>query len=295
MEHSFSPSSLSSAPASQFAVVVVKDIDPGITITDLQRAIDFTGSSGWDLRFDKQSVKTTLEIRFPSKEFAEFYIARYNSSRVRIKVSFQDMSLECTEILSFDPTNIVNHWNFQTGSDGQWSPTLTSSTTGYAMPTLSSIAADEVSDVDDGVSETVSTVGTHSLPDTIPWPGKTYRIQHYTSGHLLTLVEGRPKIEITTSSGGWHWACVERDGWLGFRNAVSGTYMGIDKRGGVWSKYQHHENDEYFCVRRHPEGGYIILAKHNRGRELWPMAVDREHGTLVEKENGDDRWLFRVV
>ena len=148
------------------------------------------------------------------------------------------------------------------------------------------------------ISETASTAGIGLLSDNIPWPGRTYRIQHRTSGRLITLVEGRLQLQLpetTKGAGGWYWVCVDRNGWLGFRSPVSGTYMGHDKRGRIWAQYSHHESHESFCVRRHPEGGYVILVKHGEGRELWQMALDEESGILVEKKKSDDQWLFELV
>lgn len=180
----------------------------------------------------------------------------------------------------------------------QWSYTVPSSTTDGA-PTPESTTAQS-----DGItSGAASTVGFNAYPDDVPCPGKTYKIQHRKTGRLITLEEGEVRLrrpEDTEAAGGWHWVCAERNGWLGFRSPVSATYMGHNKKGGIGAKQPHHKSHESFCVRRHPDEGYVILVQYID--ELQQIRAG-ESGSLVvsasaRKTFPDTQWslwLFEEV
>ncbi|KAK4183029.1 hypothetical protein QBC35DRAFT_508902 [Podospora australis] len=108
--------------------------------------------------------------------------------------------------------------------------------------------------------------GIKLAPKAIPTPGKIYIITDSLYKRIMTLVEGKllasiPK-QASADRGSWYWRCVERDGWLGFRNMASGTYLGQDGRKGVQASAPHHKAWEQFCVRPHPRGGYCLLSEH---------------------------------
>lgn len=132
----------------------------------------------------------------------------------------------------------------------------------------------------------------------IPQPGKTYVIYHRRTNKVITLVEGALELQSVADEkpgGGWYWTCVEKNGWLGFRNHVSGTYLGHDARGGFHAKVMHHKTHEYFCVRRDPRGGYTIFVKHGQGDELWRMSCDEDASSLVESKSEGEQWKFQEV
>ncbi|ROV98369.1 hypothetical protein VMCG_07137 [Cytospora schulzeri] len=267
--------------AEQLAVVVIEDLDPDITVTDLQGAVAGTGASGWDLHFDQKSLKTTLEVRFEDKERADSFTARFDRL-------FDDWFDNELKVLNTKPKATCN--------TGQWSPTMSSSTMDRNIQTPDSTTAD-------GLSDTTSTAGIDLLSDEVPWPGETYKIQHRDSRRLITLEEGELRLRLPSAAkaaGGCHWVCVEKNGWLGFRSPVSATYMGHDNKGAIWCKKQHHKSYESFCVRRHPDGGYVILVKHHEGLELCQLAVDEASGKIVERSFGEPRarntqWLFEAI
>ncbi|KAH8802619.1 hypothetical protein F5884DRAFT_802450 [Xylogone sp. PMI_703] len=63
--------------------------------------------------------------------------------------------------------------------------------------------------------------------DVSPWPGKTYIIVD-DQNRAITLLNGNLRAEKTHyegHNGSSRWYCVEKNGWLGFRNTVSGTYL----------------------------------------------------------------------
>ncbi|KAI9929605.1 hypothetical protein MW887_001079 [Aspergillus wentii] len=99
---------------------------------------------------------------------------------------------------------------------------------------------------------------------------------------------------------GWggHWICTENKGmWLGFRNAVSGTYIGHnnDKRRN-WrfiAKARHQDSWECFCAREHPSGGHVLLVKH--WDEFLPMkigGVDNKELVVDSEEKDGTVWEF---
>ncbi|KAK3984709.1 hypothetical protein QBC44DRAFT_336495 [Cladorrhinum sp. PSN332] len=73
----------------------------------------------------------------------------------------------------------------------------------------------------------------------IPSDGKNFMITDETFQHALALHDGDIQlIDLTAAhehlGACWIWKCVERSGWLGFRNAASGTYLGADCSGSGW-------------------------------------------------------------
>jgi hypothetical protein len=55
--------------------------------------------------------------------------------------------------------------------------------------------------------------------DVVPRAGETFMIRDRLRGRVTTLEERNLRLKADVSRmGGWHWICVEKDGWLGFRN-----------------------------------------------------------------------------
>ncbi|RYP46424.1 hypothetical protein DL769_011397 [Monosporascus sp. CRB-8-3] len=131
---------------------------------------------------------------------------------------------------------------------------------------------------------------------TVPEAGGTYMIRDLDSGRAITLVAGRVSLERDASrNGGWRWHCVEKDdGWLGFRETVSGKYLGRDGSGGFRVKADRFDFWESLVLRPIKEGGYHIMAMH-----WWTfrrMGIAKE-GNLVEcaSRDGAARWEFIEV
>ncbi|KAI0836035.1 hypothetical protein F5Y06DRAFT_275056 [Hypoxylon sp. FL0890] len=134
--------------------------------------------------------------------------------------------------------------------------------------------------------------------ETSPWPGNTYIIRHPVSGRQITLVRGELVLERHTGDqGGYHWICVEKDGWLGFCDPVHSTYMGMDHGGGPGyiSKVKHHKSCEFFCTRRHPNGGYIILTQSKDLQKLRKMGTEPDGHKLVQTDGEGTAWEFVKV
>ncbi|KAH6953164.1 hypothetical protein DER45DRAFT_575174 [Fusarium avenaceum] len=146
----------------------------------------------------------------------------------------------------------------------------------------------------DGASTPTHTTTTETPTDhteSVPYPGAVFIIRHRDSGKVITIVNGELRInEGFGPRGGYHWECVERDKWLGFRNCVSGMLIGHDGKGKYIARVDKHQSHEYFALGPSPKGGYELLMRH--GHELWSMAVGEDGSELIETKGNGDLWDF---
>lgn len=92
----------------------------------------------------------------------------------------------------------------------------------------------------------------------VPWPGSTYIIRCINSGQVITLLNGDVILAQPDSPGCSHWACADHNGWLTFRNLVSGGFLGPS--GFVFLKcFENLNEGGNFCVRMRPQGGCVML------------------------------------
>ena len=147
------------------------------------------------------------------------------------------------------------------------------STISTSAPTPSeTVTSDLLSDHDplDGAAKPVNYL--------VPSLNSTFIIRSVTSGHVLTLLDGQ--IVLTPpggpSSGSIHWACVETKGWLGFRNVVSGKFLGHNAKGRLICSAERHREWEWFDARARPDGGSVLLMKHYE--RLWHVGMKVEEG-----------------
>ncbi|KAL6690489.1 hypothetical protein J3F84DRAFT_353388 [Trichoderma pleuroticola] len=146
---------------------------------------------------------------------------------------------------------------------------------------------------DDGSSVlTIQSVEHH------PIAGKNFMIQEKQKPHrIITLLYGDLVLmDEQVPALGWLWKCVKRLGWYGFRNVVSGSYLGHDGHSKIHAVMSHHEPFEYFMAERHEDGGYVLLTRH--GEELWQVAISKDGKSLVEKkaeEGAGTAWDFVEV
>jgi hypothetical protein len=130
----------------------------------------------------------------------------------------------------------------------------------------------------------------------VPWPGSTFIIRSVSSGQVITLLDGKIVLAPLGGRGSIHWECVETKGWLGFRNLVTNKFLGHNgKRGTLCCEAKKHLDWEHFCVRKRPEGGYIMLMTHYDG--LWTVGIkaEQEVETLAKIEfggAGEIAWEF---
>jgi hypothetical protein len=119
----------------------------------------------------------------------------------------------------------------------------------------------------------------------IPWPGSTYIIRCAESGDVLTLQDGQIVLAPPGGPGSIHWSCVETKGWLGFRNSVSGRFLGHNARGRLLCAAERQQGWENFCVRLRPDGGYVLLMTHFE--RLWHVGIKVERGVETLEKIGD--------
>ncbi|KAF5251345.1 hypothetical protein FANTH_3537 [Fusarium anthophilum] len=149
------------------------------------------------------------------------------------------------------------------------------------------------STVDDQGTPTHTTTTEHcrDYTESVPYPGAIFIIRHRDSGKVITIVNGDLRLcEGFNPRGGFHWECIERDRWLGFRNYVSGTIIGHNERKKFIARVDKHQAHEYFTLRPSPQGGYELLMRH--GQELWSMAVGDDGSELVEVRGEGALWDF---
>ncbi|RYP48324.1 hypothetical protein DL768_005780 [Monosporascus sp. mg162] len=128
--------------------------------------------------------------------------------------------------------------------------------------------------------------------EAVPWPGKSYMIRHKASGRAIMLANGKVRLDHLNSECHCtaRWTCSERDGWLGFRNPVSGTYLGIGTSSSKGTIEVVDQGD--ICVRKHPDGGYILLVKQRDSL----LKVDVNYAdTLVASERRGAVWMFSEI
>ena len=134
--------------------------------------------------------------------------------------------------------------------------------------------------------------------ETVPWPNKTLLIRNHETQRIVTLLNGQLKASsLREAEGGCRWMCIERDGWFGFRNTVSGTHIGHNGKGAYIANVKHHKDYEYFSTRSHPEGGFLLLTSHDWKLRMMTLKADGQ--TLLETRYDDtDRraiWEFLEV
>lgn len=165
--------------------------------------------------------------------------------------------------------------------------TSSSTVGGDATPTHSTTTDDLLSDY-------------HTTPplprrkETVPWPGHTFIIREPISGKQITLVRGELRLEPHMGDqGGYHWICVEKNGWLGFCDPIHNMFMGHDSLGTFIARVRHHQAHEYFSTQRHPDGGYLLVT-HYKDR-LWKMVIAEDGQKLFTTKGEGTAWEFIKV
>jgi hypothetical protein len=150
----------------------------------------------------------------------------------------------------------------------------------------------------DGTTTPTHTVMTEILTDyteSVPYPGAQFIIRQRDTDKVITLVGGALKLaDGLNPKGGYHWECIEKDRWLGFRNCVSGTIIGHNNGKKFVARAEKHQSYEYISLRPSPQGGYELLTKHGHD-ELWSMNVADDGEQLVETKGQGALWDFLKV
>ncbi|KAK5629847.1 hypothetical protein RRF57_005562 [Xylaria bambusicola] len=122
----------------------------------------------------------------------------------------------------------------------------------------------------------------------LPSPGKTYFIRHHESGKFLYVKLGFLMVGELDPQSGRYWTCLQEDGWLGFRETGSGSYIG-------WNQW--HEGFQMSETM----GNFVVTPKENKGcylqAVLWPklVYVGIRGESLVQEASSDEAVLWRFM
>jgi hypothetical protein len=148
--------------------------------------------------------------------------------------------------------------------------------------------------------ESLDPLGTPTMSTVVPWPGSTYLLRDSVTGCVLTLSHGQVSLQPQNLGGSKEWQCVETKGWLGFRNPVSGKFLGHDARGKLHCGADRHLPWENFCARVRPQGGVVLLMMHYE--RLWCVGEKQTNNqrVLMKLSDGADKeeaivWEFVKV
>ncbi|KAL7957899.1 hypothetical protein V8C34DRAFT_324795 [Trichoderma compactum] len=125
-------------------------------------------------------------------------------------------------------------------------------------------------------------------PENHPIPGKSFMIQTRNKPNLILALKYGKLVWLDgpIPSGGHIWRCVEKDGWLGFRNMASGTYLGHNKEGKIVATQKEHQDRERFTERRKENGGYMLSVLQETA--LLGVAISEDGKSLVlQKGEGE--------
>ncbi|KGO67110.1 Actin cross-linking [Penicillium italicum] len=130
-----------------------------------------------------------------------------------------------------------------------------------------------------------------------PWKGRSFVIRDPNTGLVIGLQYGILRLvsEDSEHGCGIFWSCVESDEMLlGFQNMVSGTFIGHNNKGKLIAWAKSHRDWESFCVREHPDGGYVLLVKQGSG--FLPMRIDGGTQLVVSSDRDEGvAWEFTRV
>jgi hypothetical protein len=130
----------------------------------------------------------------------------------------------------------------------------------------------------------------------VPWAGGIYVIRDRKKRRIITLTDGNLQLEDKVAArGGSYWICVNMNGWLGFRNSVSGMFMGHDGKGKFVCRAVSHKGHESFSPRAHPNGGYWLMTLHGNHTVWRAMGIGENGKELVVLDEYGTEWEFVKV
>jgi hypothetical protein len=123
-----------------------------------------------------------------------------------------------------------------------------------------------------------------------PFAALTFVIRDREKRRIITLSDGKLQMEDkVTGRDGIYWICGSINSCFGFRNSVSGAFIGRDGKGKYVCSALSQTSDELFSPSPHPDGGYRLGALQMNvgaigigkdGKEL--VEVDWKDGTAWE-------------
>jgi hypothetical protein len=121
-------------------------------------------------------------------------------------------------------------------------------------------------------SENTTKNATEMPQSSIPWPGRTFIIRSQLSGQVITFLDGEVVMDKPGGLGTFRWRCVEKKGWMGFKDPASALYLGRREYGLLACAVPHHREDEYMITRMRPDGGCVLLVRYH-DESLRPFGV----------------------
>ncbi|KAF2022506.1 hypothetical protein EK21DRAFT_83210 [Setomelanomma holmii] len=105
---------------------------------------------------------------------------------------------------------------------------------------------------------TIDVVKDHASPKWVPSHGSTVIICSVSCKNVLTLLDGHVVLAPPGGRGSILWACVETEGWLGFRSCVTNKFLchGWDAR--LKCSAEQKDSSRHFTITPVPKGGYIM-------------------------------------
>lgn len=150
---------------------------------------------------------------------------------------------------------------------------------------LKQFDSESVSDPDNSTTYTPTTTSDtftedppeyHDQSSGAPSHGFTFIIRSVSSGQVITLLDGQVVLAPPGGPGSIHWACIETEGWLGFRNRISNRFLCHDGSGRLKCSAEQHHKWRHFTITPVPNGGYIMQML-----DWWtlrPIVINEEKG-----------------
>jgi hypothetical protein len=130
---------------------------------------------------------------------------------------------------------------------------------------------------------TIKTTQAGDAPQTsIPWPGRTFIIRSQENGEVITFLDGEIVMDKPGGLGTFRWRCVEKHGWMGFKDPASALHLGYNEQALLRCEMAHHQDWEYLCPRMRPDGGFVLLVLVEAA--LLPLGV-----STIKSENGKQK------
>ncbi|KAF2228672.1 hypothetical protein EV356DRAFT_497838 [Viridothelium virens] len=135
-----------------------------------------------------------------------------------------------------------------------------------------------------------------SIQNSSPKPrtGSTFLIKLASSGEFITLFEGQIVLALPHGRES-HWMCVGDEEWSGFKNLISGRFLGRDEHWRLVCDQKWHREWEKFRVKERRGGGSVLIMKH--WSTLRPIGTKMENDVeklaMIENWESDEMiWEF---
>lgn len=161
-------------------------------------------------------------------------------------------------------------------------------------PTHTSVSSETISHPPLDMNETILYAGA------APWKSNKYIIRDPESKLVIALRNDVLGLfsERYYYGGAGRWRSIENGHmWLGFRNIISGTYIGHDGKGKFVANAKRHSDWECFCTRQHPSGGHLLLMKEKKDDldgffSMTTGGKDNKKLLASTKQEGGTAWEF---